>query len=394
MGRIRTKNILLYFLLLVQTTCTEPFIIKTIDFDSVLVAESTVTDEIKRQAVKLSRTIGLEEFGLSAEQSADVTIEDSNANVFTFTYDVETQTYLSDIEFKAEANTQYTLKIKTSDGRGYTSNVVELPPMAQIEQVYTEFVSQNGKEGIQVFVDSDNATGAEHFRYEYEETYKVKLPANAKFDWEIVNYSDFTQFGELELTPREWSDEEFCYPTDSSGGVVQTSTNDLGENRITRFPIRFIDAGNPVLRERYSILVRQYVQNIEAHTFYQTLKDLGSEESLLSQGQPGFVQGNIFSDAGPDEKVLGYFGAASVSSQRIYFDHKDFGLDLPRYFVECDWLVSNEISFRELKRKLEFENYQIYSTDDIVEGPHYITQSECSKCTAFSTHIKPDFWED
>lgn len=193
MGRIRTKNILLYFLLLVQTTCTEPFIIKTIDFDSVLVAESTVTDEIKRQAVKLSRTIGLEEFGLSAEQFADVSIEDSNANVFTFTYDVETQTYLSDIEFKAEANTQYTLKIKTSDGRGYTSNVVELPPMAQIEQVYTEFVSQNGKEGIQVFVDSDNATGAEHFRYEYEETYKVKLPANAKFDWEIVNYSDFTQ---------------------------------------------------------------------------------------------------------------------------------------------------------------------------------------------------------
>ncbi|EAR02917.1 DUF4249 domain-containing protein [Maribacter sp. HTCC2170] len=394
MGRIRTKNILLYFLFLVQTTCTEPFVIKSIDFDSVLVVESTLTDELKRQVVKLSRTIGLEEFGESTEGSADVNIEDSNATVFTFSYDSKTKTYLSDIEFQAETNIQYTLKIRTSDGRGYTSKVVGLPPKSQLEKVYAEFVSANGKEGIQVFVDSDNATGAEYFRYEYEETYKVRLPANAKFDWEIVNYSDFTQFGEIVLTPREWSDEEFCYPTDSSVGYVQTSTNDMEEKRITRFPIRFIDKENPVLRERYSILVRQYTQSIEAHTFYKTLADLSSEENLLSQGQPGFVSGNIASDTDPDEKVLGYFGAASVYSQRIYFDHNDFSLDLPPYFVECVWLISNEISFQELRRKLEFENYQVYSTDDIVEGPHYITKSECSKCTAFSTHIKPDYWED
>jgi uncharacterized protein DUF4249 len=401
MGRIKTKNILPCFLFLAQTSCTEPFLIKTIDFDSVLVVEGTLTDEMKRQEVKLSRTVGLEDFGQSIEDNADVKIEDSNGNVYAFSQDAATQTYLSDIEFQAEPNTLYTLKVKTSDGRGYTSKAVEAPPKSPIKQVYAEFVSENGKEGIRVFVDSDDAMGgAQYFRYEYEETYKVRLPANAKFDWEIVGYSDFTRQGQIELTPREWTDKEFCYPTISSKGIFQTSTGDLDGNRITRFPIRFIEKGDPALRERYSILVKQYVQSLEAQTFYQILEELGSEESLLSQGQPGYVSGNIVSDTEPDEKVLGYFGTSSVSSKRIYFDYTDFGLDLPPYFIECEWLVSYEMSFEDLKRKLELENFQIYFYNvfsvngGIPQDVYFITQSECSECIAFSTHIKPDFWED
>ena len=391
----RIKNILFYALFLALAACTEPFPIETIEFEDILVVESTLTDEMKRQVVRLSKTIQLENFGLDVVDNADVIIEDSNGNVFMFSQDAGTQTYLSDIEFQAEQNTQYTLKIRTSDGRGYTSRAVETPPKATIERVYAEFVSEAGKEGVQVFIDSDDAMGgAKYFRYEYEETYKVQLPANAKFDWEIVNYSEFTQTGILVLTPRDWTDEEFCYPTVNSKGIIQTSTSELDENRVVRFPIRFIDKGDPVLRRRYSILVKQYVQNLEAHTFYQTLEDLGNVESLLSQGQPGFVKGNIVSETDTDEKVLGYFGASSVSSQRIFFDHKDFGFELPPYFVKCEWLNSREISFQELKRLLEFGNYQVYFTADIVEGPHLLTQSECSNCTAYTTHIKPDFWED
>lgn len=390
----RVRNILPYFLLLALTKCTEPFLIKTIDFDSVLVVESTLTDEMKRQVVRLSRTIPLEDFAQNIADNAEVRIEDSNGNVFTFSQDATTQTYLSDIEFQAELNTLYTLKIETADGRGYTSEAVEVPPKASIKQVYAEFISENGKEGIQVFVDTDNATDdAEYFRYEYEETYKVKLPANAKFDWEIIE--GFNRSYQLEISPREWTDKEFCYPTVSSKGIIQASTSDLDGNKIVRFPLRFIDKGNPALKERYSILVKQYVQSLQARSFYQILEGLSSEGSILSQGQPGHVPGNIASDTEPEEKVLGYFEASSVSTQRIYFNYTDFELERPLYFVECEWLISNEIDRDLFRRKLEFSNYQIYSFDEIAGSPvYYITQSECSECTSFSTHIKPDFWED
>ena len=63
MGTSKLKNILPYFLMLLQLGCTEPFLIETIDFESVLVVEGTLTDELKRQEVKLSGTIGLEDFG-------------------------------------------------------------------------------------------------------------------------------------------------------------------------------------------------------------------------------------------------------------------------------------------------------------------------------------------
>jgi len=382
-----------YFLSL--AACTEPFPIATIEFDEILVVESNLTDVMKRQEVRLSRTIPLESFGLDVVNNANVTIEDNNGNVYAFSLDADTQTYLSDIEFQAEQNTQYTLKISTSDGRDYISKAVETPPKAPIERVYAELVSEAGKEGVQVFIDSDDAMGgAKYFRYEYEETYKVQLPANAKFDWEITNYSDFTQFGTLVLTPRDWTEEEFCYPTNGTEGIIQTSTSELDENKVVRFPIRFIDKGNPALRRRYSILVKQYVQNLEAHTFYQTLEDLGNVESLLSQGQPGFVKGNIVSETDTDEKVLGYFGVSSVSSQRIFFDYLDFGFELPPYSVECEWINSREVRFQELRRLLLFENYQVYFTEDIVEGPHLLTQSECSNCDAYTTHIKPDFWDE
>ena len=391
---IGIKKILPCFIFLAQTSCTESFPIETIEFENIPVVESTLTDEMKRQVVRLSKTIPLEDFGQEITDNAEVTIEDSNGNVFTFSQDTETQTYLSDIEFQAESNTLYTLKIKTSDGHSYTSKAVEIPPKSEIERVYPEFISKNGKDGIQVFIDSDNATGsAEYFRYEYVETYKVRLPANAKFDWEII--AGFRGFYQLEITPRDWTDKEFCYPRISSKGIVQTSTIDLDENRIVRFPLRFINKDDPVLRERYSILVKQYAQSAEAHSFYQILEGLGSEESLLFQGQPGYVSGNIVSDTEPEQKVLGYFEASSVSSQRIYFDHTDFELELPPYFVECEWLTSREISRELFRRKLEFENYQIYFFDEIAGLPvYFITQSECSECTSFSTHIKPDFWEE
>ena len=50
---------LVVFLMLIS--CVEPFEIKTIDFESALVVEATITDELKNHVVKLSRAFKLEE---------------------------------------------------------------------------------------------------------------------------------------------------------------------------------------------------------------------------------------------------------------------------------------------------------------------------------------------
>lgn len=358
-----------------------------------MIVESTITNEMKHQVVKLSRTISLESFGQKIEDNATVRIEDSNGTIFTFSQDTETGAYISNEEFKAEPNISYTLKINTLDGKSYVSKPVQIQAAVPMDRVYAELISENGKEGIEVRVDADNANGnGQYFRYEFEETYKIKLPNPKTFDWEIVNYSNFTRTYQLELTQIE---QIFvCYSTKSSEGILQATSTNLSKNKVLGFPVRFIGMGDPVLRERYSILVKQYVQSLEAHTFFAILKDLGNSESLLSPGQPGYVKGNVSSVANPEEKVLGFFEASSVSSQRIYFDYTDFGLELPPYFVECEVEVV-EGPTESLKRQLEFEGFQIFFYEEIeLKAYYHIARSECSECTSFSSNIKPDFWED
>ncbi len=392
----KIDNILFHFLFLLPMACTEPFPIQTITFENILVVESTITDEMKHQVVKLSRTIPLDSFGQEVEENADVKVEDSNGNTFGFSENAATGNYISDQEFSAVPGVAYTLKVRTQDGNTYTSAAVEVQRATPMDRVYAELISNNGEEGIQVFVDTDNTEeNAQYFRYEYEETYKVQLPTVAKFDWEILNFSDFTRAYDLELTPIEWEDQRVCYPSVKSAGVIQASAANLDEKRIFRFPLRFIGKKSPIIRNRYSILVKQYLQSEQAFTFYQILEDLGNVESLLSQGQPGYVTGNVTSETNSEEKVLGFFEASSVSSQRIYFNYQDFGLELPPYFVVCEQLAFENELPEILKRKLELEHYQVYFVEE--EGimrTVYITQSECSECDTFSTNIKPDFWED
>jgi len=385
------------FLFLLQTGCTELFVIETLDFESVLVVESTISNEMKKQVVKLSRTSSLENPGVNIEKNAIVKVKDGNGNVFSFSQDNETGNYISDEEFQVQANVSYKLEIITQEGKNYTSSEVVLPPVVEMDQLYPELISQDGKEGVQIFVDTHDTTGnAKYFRYEYEEAYKVVVPTPSSYNVEIVNYNAATEEFDIALSPRE--PEEVCYSLENSTGIIQTATTDLTENKIFRFPVQFIDKNNSVLRDRYSILVKQYVQNLGAYTFYKIIEELGNVESLLSQDQPGYVAGNMQSVSSADEKVLGFFEASSVAEKRIFFNYADFGLEKPPYFVDCEVFkldynrISLEIDERsDLYTYLTIFNYQVLFSDH----PEYeISSEECSVCTSFSSNVKPDFWED
>jgi hypothetical protein len=401
------KSKFLYFIffsiLLFQLGCTEPYEIETKDYEKVLVVESTITNELKTQIVKLSRTSTLENPQVLIENNADVTVSGSDGSRFIFSQSSETGFYISNEVFKAQPNVEYTLKIITQDGKSYSSTAVTLPPAVEIDEVYAErIVDVNAdKDGLQVLVDTEEETGnAKYFRYEYEETYKIMTPYTSLYTAEIINYNGFPLSYDIILTPRE--PEEICYSTEYSTGIKLTTTTEFNENRVFRFPVRYLSKNDARLQTRYSILVKQYVQSEAAYTFYKIIDELGSLESLLSQGQPGYVVGNIVSEGNPDEKVIGFFEVSSFSSRRIYFNYEDFGIEKPPYFIECEVLrldyrdnttFDNDPNERKvLADYIRYFNYQIISAS--TTGVYRIVQEECSVCTSFSSNIKPDFWED
>ena len=401
--KIKFLYIALLSILFFQIGCTEPYEIESVNYERVLVVESTITNEMKPQVVKLSRTSSLEDPQILIENNATVTVLGDNGEMYSFSQDSETGFYVSNQAFSAQPNVAYTLNIQTQDGQNYKSSTVMLPPTVEMDDVYVERIqdASDDKDGVQVLVNTEDETGnAKYFRYEYEETYKIVAPYPSPFNSEIIDYNPLTGTYQVVLTPRQ--PEEICYTTELSTGINQTTTTELNENRVFRFPVKYMSKFDAKIQTRYSILVKQYVQSVEAYTFYKIVKELGSVESLLSQGQPGYVTGNMVSEANPDEKVLGFFEASSMTEKRIYFNYEDVGLEKPPYFVDCDLLLldyrdnsplDGDPDEREIIYVyLTFYDYQVVN---FAQGFLYtIAKPECTECTTFSSNVRPDFWED
>ncbi|MFC4220115.1 DUF4249 domain-containing protein [Flagellimonas marina] len=399
MGKKRTYDFTVWlFLSFLMKSCIQPFDTSYVDFESALVIDAVLTNEMKQQRIVLTRTYEFEDEGPSAESNANVSVSDSNGNTYTFT-DSGNGVYLSDQTFAAEFGVEYQLSIITSDGRTYGSDPVQLTTgTTTIDQITAERITDDfGVDGMAIFVDSFDPTGnSKNYRYEYEETYRVVAP-----DWNPLTLIGDPQGGcnVLQVTNEDY--EEVCYPTTLSTNILLTTTRDLAEDRVDHFRVRFVNRNNYIISYRYSILVRQYVQSNEAFTFYRTLGEISSTENLFSQLQTGFLQGNVFSIDSRDEQVLGYFDVVSVDERRIFFNYSDFYPDepLPPYIQDCrpsTPLIVNPGGC--VLRPILESGTAAYVGDNAPpgdgEGPYFIAPRICGDCSVLGTAEVPEFWTE
>lgn len=370
--------------------CIEPFSAEIVDFESALVIDATITDRMSIQEIGLSRTYRLESDGSENETDAQVWVTSSDGTRYDFT-EADNGLYRSTLEFSAVPNTDYTLSVVTRDGRSYSSTASRLTSSTAIDSLYAErMVTDLGEEGMAVMVNSfDESNSSKYYRYEYEETYKIVAPEFAPKDLVF-------EPGLGWIFPARPIEQEVCFTTDLSNRIVLGNTEDLDEDRLERFVVRFINRDNYIISHRYSVLVRQYVQSIEAHNFYTNLNSFSSQESLFSETQPGFLEGNVFSLEDSSEKVLGYFDVSAVDEKRIYFNYEDFfpGEELPPYAEPCipdapdgdDLFSLVEANFI----KFITENYPGSGTTGT--GPYITVPRICGDCTVLGSPEPPEFW--
>lgn len=398
-------NIIFILIGIVYLQCTEPFSPVTESFEDALVVEATITDELKTQVIRLSRTYKLEESaGLNYVTNANITLNGSDGSVSNFNH-VGDGVYNSANVFRAEQGVSYNLTIVDSNGKRYTSSQEILPPKVEIETVYAELITREGVPGVQVFVDSEQTPdNASYFRYEYEEGYKIVAAKYNSNDVDLDNWKDegtnLFCIGDIQFIPRP-EEQKTCYLERDSNEIIVTSLNGLSETKITQYPIRFISVDDYVLRDRYSILVKQFVQSADANNFYKILKELGEDGSLFIENQPGFVRGNIFSEENRDEKVIGFFDVSSMSTKRIFFDYQDFDIPRPAYLYDCEIETFNYAATGppvttvdergNLFRLLSSGRYKYLLQD---ECQVLIVPLQCGDCSSFASSIKPSYWED
>ncbi len=370
--------------------CTEPLNLNSIAFENLLVIEAIITDEVKQHEINLSRTFSLEEFTPSPESNAKVVITDNSQNTYEFE-ETDDGKYIATTAFGIAPNTDYILSITTKDGKVYQSQPTQLPGIVPINDLYAskEVNPDTGNLGMTIYVDGFDPSGnSKHYRYEYEETYKIIAPS-----WS----NPCPPIGDKPPPPPEVCAEalemEVCYNTIASDSIIQVNSGTLSQGSTSPFRVITISRDNAIIRTRYSILVKQYVQSIGAHTFYNVLNKFSSSENLFSQNQPGFFSGNVFAVNNSSEKVIGYFDISSVSSKRIFFNFSDFfpNEELPPYFVECSSFIIDDINV--FNERIESGEVSPFG-DPLPNEPQAVINTGCVDCRVLGSSTKPDFWID
>ncbi|UWY29665.1 DUF4249 domain-containing protein [Flavobacterium sp. TR2] len=380
---------LTFFAFAVLSSCTEQYVYQDQDFEDALTVEATLTNELKFQEINISRTRPVNDTVKIIESGANVTVVDSDGNVFAF--DEKDGKYVSADEFKAEPNKTYQLKITTSSGKSYISSTEALPTQNTID-LETAIANKDGVRGVQVNVKSFDPTNtSKYYRYEYDETYKIISRYAIDERIKLVQQNGHYIYQKVPVE----TNIKVCYTTKHSTGIRQTNTVDLAEDRVN-YAVRFIKDTDYMLTNRYSILVSQFTQNQSAYDYYYKSKKIIDSGELLSPNQPGYVVGNIKSTTDFREKVVGYFEVASVSKKRIFFSFKDFfPSEKPtEYFTTCD---ARFYGFDEIQSN----NYDILKTHEYIgDGPgmtptgFYMVEKVCGDCTSFSSNVIPSFWEN
>jgi hypothetical protein len=386
----QNKIIILLLLSFLFGGCTETYNLQTNTYEEALIVEATLTNEVKLQEIKITKTSQFEEEEIKTEKGAVVNVKDNKGNNYHFK-ELDS-IYVSETEFKAEPNTEYTLEISTSDGKKYQSSPEVLTTANEIESITPKVVTDSklGR-GVQINVKSyDPANTSKYYRYEYEESYKIIAPA-----WHSTKLI-ITGPREVAEVPNS-SDTKICYSIKNSTDILQFTTTNLQEDRVD-FPVRFISDQNYIISHRYSILVKQYVQNIESYTFYKTLKEISSSTSILSPKQPGFINGNIKCITDSDSKVIGFFDVSSISSKRIFFNYADLfpGEPLPPYYTDCTprfylfcWGFSDPPC---LGGQVIYDLTHNFTTLSSSEPQYNMVDAPCGDCTTFSSKVVPTFW--
>src|SRR5690606_6695188 len=327
------------------------------------------------------------------ETGASIFVSDDLQNEYYFS-EVEPGVYRSFNDFAIQPERTYLLTVETADGSSYNSEPARMISGNRIDRLYAERSSYQGNDGMALLVESRNPeTASKFYRYEYSETYKIVSPFR-------VSSNLISEDGESYTIVPNTRDETICYNTVPSNRIILSNTSGLRENTSGSFLVRFIDAEDPVLGQRYSILVRQYSLTSAAYTYFATLEKISGSESIFSQNQPGFIQGNLFSVDDESEKVIGFFSLSSVSEERIFFNYTDFYTlagNRPQFAQGCAIFRPGELIITPVSMILQ-GNFRYVGMAGAPtsegEGPMRLIANECVDCTVFGTNEVPDFWEE
>jgi hypothetical protein len=234
--------------------------------------------------------------------------------------------------------------------------------------------------GAQFFISTD-ATGeySRNYRWDLEETWEYHA---AYATW---GYYD----GSISKGESSSDSIRICYRTMRINDFYTFSTRHLTNDHISRLPINLV-TNQSKLSVRYSLLVNQYSLSATAYDYWKDLEGQSKQTGDLYATQPARIFGNIRSLENPEETVLGYFSASSITEKRIIIKPKiQFSSSL-----SCPPAGLEEPELKMFLERIPQEDYPVFLYDVGGDPPIFdYADPHCFDCQlSLGTLEKPDFW--
>ncbi|MEI8046600.1 MAG: DUF4249 domain-containing protein [Bacteroidota bacterium] len=245
-----------------------------------------------------------------------VKILDAKGNIYN-TLDKNDGNYETVIpEIELSPGSKFKVDILTPDGTKIVSDFDEINDCPAVDSIYytvDTLPSVNpyiSTKGIQFYVnlDAENVS-SRYFRWEAIETYEFRAvyPIEWIYDGKVHH-----------IVPPDLS-RKICWKTVIVKKVFTLTTKNLAQNKYNMLPLHFVDNfSSPRLVYGTSLLLRQYALSEAAFDYWEKIRINSFEQGGLYEKQPLSVKGNLHNISNPDQQILGFFGASTVTSKRIF----------------------------------------------------------------------------
>jgi hypothetical protein len=277
----------------------------------------------------------------------------------------------------------FKVEITTPAGEQINSDfdlLTESPAMDSLYYLRKDIPGNNQGQitrGIQFYIDLNAAvTDSRYYRWEALETWEYH--ADYPLEW----YYDGTVH---HVSPPDYS-RNVCWSTTKVPEIFTLTTGNLKENKYGKFPLHYVSNRTSRLMYGYSVLIKQYAISEAAYQYWDKLRINGSREGGLYTSQPLPIKGNMHSLTNPGDDVLGFFGAASLKTKRIFISNIQ---NLPMDF-------STFCSKGEPERTLQVfgpDDYPVFLYGNAQGYTTIFLTNECVNCLSLGgTNVKPGFW--
>jgi hypothetical protein len=373
--------------------CTKPYTPTSISTNAnILVVEGFINTGADSTIIKLSRTVTItNKTTVNPETKSVVTVENAQGITYPLAETVK-GTYVSP-GLNLDNTKQYRIRIKTSSGKTYLSDLVNpkiSPPIDSIGYTVTSA-------GVQIYTNThDPNNNTRYYKYDFQETWQFH---SAYQSLNITNGSAI-----VDRTPAQQN--YFCFGNDYSTDILINSTAALSQDVVYQFPITSIPYFSEKIETKYSILLKQQALTSDAYAFWQNLRKNTEQLGGIFDAQPTELAGNIHNITDASEPVIGYMSAGTIQQKRIFIDRLSLPLSWKTAYpytcsIDTNWFCNpkvgkpcqNDVALYLIPSGSSYVPLMPFFIGIAPTPTGYISSTiPCEDCTIRGAIKQPAFW--